>query len=152
MKKIFLIIILLFSLVFICFMFVKNQNNNENNISNLEKIIIKSKNMEVKKEILKEGAGEQQVEKGNSISVHYTGTFEDGTKFDSSVDRNQPFNLTVGIGQVIQGWDQGLIGMKVGEKSKLTIPPEMAYGPAGIPGAIPPNSTLIFEVELLEIK
>jgi FKBP-type peptidyl-prolyl cis-trans isomerase len=152
MKKIFLIIILLFSLVFICFMFVKNQNNNENNISNLEKIIIKSKNMEVKKEILKEGAGEQQVEKGNSISVHYTGTFEDGTKFDSSVDRNQPFNLTVGIGQVIQGWDQGLIGMKVGEKSKLTIPPAMAYGPAGIPGAIPPSSTLIFEVELLEIK
>jgi FKBP-type peptidyl-prolyl cis-trans isomerase len=156
MKKISILIIpLLFLSFFIGFIFIKNWNNNENirnNINNSEKIIIKEKNMEVKKEIIKEGSGEQQVEKGNSISVHYTGTFEDGAKFDSSVDRNQPFNLTVGIGQVIQGWDQGLIGMKVGEKSKLTIPPEMAYGPAGIPGAIPPNSTLIFEVELLEIK
>lgn len=108
--------------------------------------------MDLKKEILKEGSGERQVEKGNSVTVHYTGTFEDGTKFDSSVDRNEPFTFMVGIGQVIQGWDQGLVGMKVGEKAKLTIPPEMGYGAQGIPGAIPPNSTLIFEIELISVS
>jgi FKBP-type peptidyl-prolyl cis-trans isomerase len=152
MKKISILAILLIIFLVIGFVFIKKQNYNENSLENNEKIIIKQKNMEVKKEILKEGSGEQQVVKGNSVSVHYTGTFEDGAKLDSSVDRNQPFNFTVGIGQVIPGWDEGLIGMKIGEKSKLTIPPEMGYGPAGIPGAIPPNSTLIFEVELLEIK
>jgi len=89
--------------------------------------------------------------KGDQVSVHYTGMFTTGGKFDSSVDRGQPFNFTLGAGEVIAGWDLGVARMKVGDKVKLTIPPELAYGREGYPGAIPPNSTLIFEVELLSI-
>ena len=148
MKKMYLIISLMFLIAVIYLI-----TNNQNNINYSNKLIInKINNMELKKEILKEGSGEKTVEKGDAVVVHYTGTFEDGAKFDSSLDRSAPFGFTVGVGQVIQGWDQGLIGMKIGEKAKLIIPPDMAYGPGGIPGAIPPNSTLIFEIELLEIK
>lgn len=108
--------------------------------------------MELKKEVLQEGTGEQVVKSGDQISVHYTGTLVDGTKFDSSVDRGVPFDLTIGIGRVIPGWDQGIVGMKVGEKVKLTIPPELAYGDQSVGDVIQPNSTLIFEVELISIK
>lgn len=108
--------------------------------------------MELKKEILKEGSGDRVVEKGNTIIVHYTGTFDDGSKFDSSLDRGEPFSFVVGVGQVIEGWDKGFIGMRIGERAKLIIPPSMGYGDSGIPGAIPPKSTLVFEVELLDIK
>lgn len=93
-----------------------------------------------------------EAKNGNTLSVHYTGWLQDGTKFDSSVDRNTPFIFVLGQGRVIQGWDQGMVGMKVGGKRKLIIPPNLAYGSAGAGSAIPPNATLTFEVELLAIK
>lgn len=108
--------------------------------------------MELKKEILKQGEGEGAVKAGDEIKVHYTGFLTDGTKFDSSVDRGEGFSFAIGNGMVIKGWEEGILGMKVGEKIKLTIPPEMAYGEQGAGGVIPPNATLVFEVELLEIK
>jgi FKBP-type peptidyl-prolyl cis-trans isomerase len=88
---------------------------------------------------------------GDTVTVHYTGWLTDGAKFDSSVDRDDPFAFVLGQGQVIQGWDEGVATMRVGDKTRLTIPPELAYGAAGHPGAIPPDATLIFEVELLSI-
>src|SRR5271156_4244968 len=89
---------------------------------------------------------------GDTVTVHYTGWLTDGAKFDSSVDRDDPFAFVLGAGQVIRGWDEGVAQLKVGDKARLTIPPEMAYGADGYPGAIPPNATLIFEVELLAIS
>ena len=88
---------------------------------------------------------------GQMVSVHYTGWLENGTKFDSSKDRNDPFKFALGAGQVIRGWDEGVQGMKVGGSRKLTIPAELGYGARGAGGVIPPNATLIFEVEVLEI-
>jgi FKBP-type peptidyl-prolyl cis-trans isomerase FkpA len=97
------------------------------------------------------GGGTEAV-KGKIVSVHYTGWLTDGKKFDSSKDRGQPFDFPLGRGHVIQGWDEGVAGMKIGGKRKLTIPPEMGYGKAGAAGVIPPNATLVFEVELLGVK
>lgn len=116
-----------------------NQNNNQ-------------KNMDLKIETTQEGTGDIKTKAGDLISVHYTGKLENGTKFDSSVDRGEPFEFTIGQGQVISGWEQGLLDMKMGEKRILTIPSELGYGAQGAGGIIPPNATLIFEVELLGIK
>ena len=96
--------------------------------------------------------GGEEAKDGNKVSVHYVGTLTDGTKFDSSRDRGDPFTFTLGAGEVIKGWDQGVLGMKVGGTRKLTIPPELGYGEAGAGSDIPPNSTLIFEVELLSVE
>ena len=92
------------------------------------------------------------VKSGDTIVIHYEGKFLTGDVFDSSYTRGKPFETIIGVGRVIKGWDEGVIGMKKGGKRKLTIPPDKAYGPQGVPGAIPPNATLIFTLELLEIK
>lgn len=93
----------------------------------------------------------QEAKAGKTLSVHYVGTLEDGTKFDSSIDRGEPFNFVLGAGQVIKGWDQGFAGMKVGGKRILVIPPSLGYGSSGAGGVIPPNATLNFEVELVAV-
>ena len=148
MKKIYLIIILaILIIVGVYSVLFKNQKPNENQLqlnNNIQEI------QDMKIETLKEGNG-SEAKNGDTISVHYMGILENGTKFDSSIDRGTPFSFTLGTGQVIQGWDLGVLGMRVGERRKLTIPSELAYGSAGVPGAIPPNATLVFEVELLSI-
>jgi FKBP-type peptidyl-prolyl cis-trans isomerase len=105
----------------------------------------------LKYETLRPGTG-VGVKPGQQISVHYVGTFPDGRTFDSSRERGRPFDLTLGRGDVIPGWDQGIPGMKVGETRRLTIPPELGYGKKGSPPTIPPDATLVFEIELLKIQ
>ena len=105
---------------------------------------------ELKKEDLKVGTG-PATKSGDTVRVHYTGTLLNGTKFDSSRDRDEPFQFTLGQGMVIKGWDEGVVGMKKGGQRKLTIPSDKAYGPNGSPPKIPPNSPLVFDVELVEI-
>ena len=120
---------------------IEEENNNAKNMENEE----------LKIEVLREGTGEE-AENGDNVSVNYVGTLQDGTKFDSSIDRETPFDFLLGSGQVIKGWDLGVLGLKIGEKIKLTIPSDLAYGDNGIPDVIPPKATLIFEVELLGIN
>jgi peptidylprolyl isomerase len=105
----------------------------------------------LKVEILQEGNGPLP-QKGQTVIVHYTGTLVDGKKFDSSRDRGTPFSFKLGEGLVIRGWDEGLAMMKVGSRARLTIPPDLGYGTRGAPNVIPPNATLIFDVELLGVK
>jgi len=97
------------------------------------------------------GSG-KEAKDGNRVEIHYTGTFPDGTQFDSSLGRNQTFKFNLGAGQVIKGFDMGILGMKVGGKRKITIPPEFGYGIRGAGTVIPPNQTLVFEVELLDVS
>lgn len=132
----------------------------------VEKPVIKEKSTAVKEKVeakeittesglkyidLKAGTGKSP-QKGDVVVVHYTGTLTNGKKFDSSVDRGKPYEFKIGVGQVIKGWDEGVMSMKVGGKRKLIIPPELGYGARGAGGIIPPNATLIFDVELLDIK
>ncbi len=98
-----------------------------------------------------EGKG-PAAKKGQMVKVHYTGTLQDGTKFDSSRDRGEPIEFQLGAGQVIQGWDEGISQLNVGDKAKLTIPPSLGYGASGAGGVIPPNATLIFDVELVDAR
>jgi len=109
--------------------------------------------MGVQKQVLREGDQSNYPKKGQTVTVHYTGFLEKpgGKKFDSSVDRNKPFQFKIGLGQVIKGWDEGVAQMSVGEKAYLTCSPDFAYGNDGVPGVIPPKSTLVFEVELLKV-
>jgi FKBP-type peptidyl-prolyl cis-trans isomerase len=102
-------------------------------------------------EDIKVGTGEE-AKAGQTVSVHYVGTLTNGAKFDASRDRGRPFEFALGRGKVIQGWDQGVAGMKVGGVRKLTIPPHLGYGAQGAGGVIPPNATLLFEVELLGVR
>jgi len=119
-------------------------NNNQTN---------ENKPMQLEIKTTQEGTGDRVVKAGDTVSVQYTGKLTDGTKFDSSYDHGgQPFSFTVGAGQVIKGWDEGLLGAKVGEKRTLTIPSDLGYGATGAGAAIPPNATLIFDVEVVSIK
>lgn len=121
-------------------------NSNENNMYNNDV----ADAPELKVEILQEGSGET-IKDGDKVSVHYTGTLLDGTKFDSSLDRGEPFQFTMGAGGLIEGWIRGVEGMSVGEKRKITIPSELGYGEFGSPPVIPGGAGLIFEIEVLEI-
>jgi FKBP-type peptidyl-prolyl cis-trans isomerase len=152
MKKIISIIIVLSAIILSFYLLNEILKQEE-----VEQVVEESEEEEVVQEdlaieILEEGTGEE-AQNGDSLKVHYTGTLEDGTKFDSSLDRGDPFVFTLGAGQVIQGWDLGLLGAKVGDKRKLTIPADLGYGETGAAGGkIPPGATLIFEIEVLEIN
>lgn len=121
---------------------VNSRLNNQANVPSKEGVLIR---------VLKSGNG-REAKNGDTVTVNYAGNLQDGRKFDSSWDRGAPFSFILGVGQVIRGWDIGVLGMKIGEMRKLTIPPELAYGSGGAGGIIPPNATLVFEIELLNIK
>jgi peptidylprolyl isomerase len=125
-----------------------NQQETASTGANMGNIITTADGLQIQDQVV--GTG-KEAKSGDTVTVNYLGTLENGTKFDSSYDRSTPFTTQIGVGQVIKGWDEGIVGMKVGGKRKLTIPPSLGYGSADM-GSIPANSTLIFEVELLDVK
>ena len=146
--RIFALVILLVILAGGAYIIISNQKDTSSPSSNENTITMPSG---LSYQDLVVGSG-QEAQQGDSVSVHYTGWLEDGTKFDSSIDRGTPFTFVLGAGNVIQGWDEGIVGMKIGGKRRLTIPPHLAYGEQGFSGVIPPNATMIFEVELVNIQ
>ncbi|HNY35895.1 MAG TPA: FKBP-type peptidyl-prolyl cis-trans isomerase [Candidatus Pacearchaeota archaeon] len=150
-KKTVLLIVILLVIALAIFLLMKPKElMAPNGAKNTDQASLVNKMDEVKIEVLQEGTGEVS-KKGDTLTVNYTGTLTDGTQFDSSVGKT-PFSFTLGENRVIQGWEQGMLNMKVGEKRRLTIPSDLGYGPQGYPGVIPGNATLIFEVELLKIN
>lgn len=136
--------------VFVYFIFGFNQRPSEDAANQTTQAASEETSADLEVEDIQEGTGEE-VKSGDTVVIHYKGTLTDGTQFDSSYDRGEPFETPIGVGAVIKGWDLGVVGMKVGGKRKLTIPPSLGYGTRGT-GSIPPNSTLIFELELIEVK
>lgn len=149
-KKIGIIIVVLVILIGGFFMFKPQSNNTQELQQTNQTMKTSTDSGKLQIEEIKVGEG-REVTSGDIVVMHYSGTLEDGTKFDSSYDRGTPFETRIGVGQVIEGWDMGVPGMKIGGKRKLVIPPSLGYGERGI-GPIPGNATLIFEVELLDIK
>jgi FKBP-type peptidyl-prolyl cis-trans isomerase len=147
--RIAIIVILVVVVALVAFFAIQKSNKKTNTATGGGNMITTQSGLQYQD--LVAGAGAEAVA-GKSVTVHYTGTLQDGSQFDSSVDRNQPFSFTLGAGQVIPGWDEGVAGMKVGGKRKLVIPPNLAYGAQGYPPVIPANATLTFDVELLEVK
>ena len=150
-KYVFLIIIIFFIVIF-----VKGRNKNISIPTSTPNVNIDSPKENINMEELiiediKVGEGAEAID-GKKVVVNYLGTLTNGTKFDSSYDRNEPFSFNLGVGEVIKGWDLGVKGMKIGGKRKLTIPSSLGYGSFGAGSLIPPNATLIFEVELLEVE
>ena len=142
-----LVIVLIVVLLAVYFLFFKNKSNTQLVNNNQSKT---SDELQIK--TLKEGSG-IEAKVGDSVTVNYIGELTNGTKFDSSYDHGQPFVFMLGEGHVIKGWEKGILGMKVGEKRQLTIPPSLGYGATGTPGGpIPPNVTLVFDIELLKIN
>jgi len=155
-KNILIIAIIILVIIAAIYLFGRGGQNNERQNQTMEnqnyQQVLNTYDIQgMKVEILKEGVG-SEAKKGDKVSVHYTGTLVNGKKFDSSVDRGEPFEFTLGENGVIQGWELGVLGMKLGEKRKLTIPPELGYGSQAVRDVIPADSTLIFEVELLGIN
>jgi len=158
MKTLTIIILVIILIVIIAGIYFLWQNNSKSSTAALSQNSNQSQQnpasydiQGMKVEILKQGSG-AEAKSGDAVTVNYVGTLQDGTKFDSSIDRGQPFPLTLGQNSVIQGWELGVVGMKVGEKRRLTIPPELAYGSQGAGEVIPPNATLIFEIDMLSIN
>ena len=158
MKTLTIIILIIILIIIIGGVYLLWQNNYKSSGAALSQSLSQnqqtSANYDIqgmKVEILQQGSG-AAAKSGDTVTVNYVGTLQDGTKFDSSIDRGRPFQFTLGQNSVIQGWELGVAGMKKGGKRKLTIPPELAYGSQGAGGVIAPNSTLIFEIDMLSIS
>lgn len=128
---------------------INNQNTKPVPTLNMDNFLATTSGLKIKDEVIGSGT---EVKAGDTVTVNYLGTLENGTKFDSSYDRNAPFTTQIGVGSVIKGWDEGIVGMRVGGKRKLIIPSSLGYGEQGAGDLIPPNTTLVFEIELLSIK